>query len=132
MAEDWPNKRDLDTLEKESSEHKRAWSLVLGLTRALRAERLVHHDGKCRTAKFEGAKPDDYNQNIRALEQRILSRKAHLRELEECRRFEQETEHILISAIRAAHDEPGPVAANIILEQAILTYAMRTGPRPTG
>jgi hypothetical protein len=131
MAADWPTKQDLDTLEKESSEHDRAWRLVRGLVRALKEERLLKSGDKYRTPKFEGERPDDYNQNIRLLEQRILKRKQRLTELEECRAFEQETERILISAIHDALNEQDPATAKSLLEQAALTYTQRMGPRST-
>lgn len=127
MGDVWPEEHDLLALERESGEHRRSWALVAGLTKALREERAAKNTTRT-SGKLVGPKPESYDDRIRTLEAKLVSQKAVIRQLEECRAFERETEKMLVDALdRIARHAVWPQSvANVALRD----YGNRLGPRP--
>jgi hypothetical protein len=120
----WPDSSELTLLGREAGEHKRAWGLVSGLTKALQRERMV---------KAPPSTPEQA-QRIAHLEGKIVKQRHFLARLEECRAFERETEEILISALTyIAESNSAQRGAVVLQEQAKATlhfFETRKGPRP--
>lgn len=119
----WPADGDLRELVRESSEHRRVWAVVGGLSQTLLRER-----------KTERPKPRvEQSARIHQLEQRIVKQKRAFTKLEECRAFERETEQLLADALQAIVDTGHTAKKDDTVNFAKDTLnilALRKGPRP--
>ena len=126
----WPQNEDLLQYTKEASEHKRAWSLVAGLSKTLLAERRPRAKSSTKhTDKATGPKPQGYDAKIHELEHKVVQQKKQLRVLDECRTFERETERLLIDALKAIFGLNQKTDMIEIARDAILQHMERLGPR---
>lgn len=126
MPREWPADEDLAQFIKESGEHKRAWALIAGLSHALQNERAGH-------PRIDKDSPflENYVNQIKELETKVISQKAVLRNLEGVRDYERETERLLVEAmVRIGQGRPadGPHIA----VRALTVNHARKGPRPDG
>ncbi len=74
------------------------------------------------------------NARISALEQKIVSQRKHISRLEECRKFERETEQGLAAALRDIYRHEtdfrtGPTVSLARAAEALVWYTERLGPR---
>lgn len=117
----WPDRTELSLLQREASEHKRAWGLVSGLTHALQRERTVKAPPST----------DEQNTRIAGLEEKIVKQRRQLAQLEECRAFERETEEYLTEALRLICVPSNKNTASwLIAKNALGILKKRKGPRP--
>jgi hypothetical protein len=67
------------------------------------------------------------------LEQKVAAQKRHITRIEECRRFELETQHVLVGALVVIREHPPSSGrfAYDIAGDVLADYAKRLGPRPT-
>lgn len=117
----WPDRGDLAEIRREASAHRRAWGMVDGLARSLQEER----------EKGNAARVVHQAAQIQQLERKVIGQKEGVRKLEECRRFEAESEAMLVGTIQIiAHGElPSAVHIEQIARQALERHMKRKGPR---
>ncbi len=130
-----PSRGNLDALRQEGAEHVRAWRIIHGLTKVIDDERAKRRG----SATYSPEKHDEHVQRIQDLEAKVIAQKDMLRQLEECRAFERESEALLIKALASAGETlRSQVFRSTSVDRALVTImaAMETninrkGPRPT-
>lgn len=133
MPDDWPDDDVLLMLVKESAEHKRAWALIAGLSKTVLKERKPPPTSTRHMAKATGPKPGGYNEKIHELETKIIKQKRYLREVEECRAWEMETERLLVDALERIYSRDGDgTDAGEMARLSLAVHAKRRGPRSDG
>lgn len=124
----WPSDDDLSNLARDSGELRHAWALVQRLSKLLLAERTKKRPKAPRG--LVGAKPEDWNERIQRLENKIVSQKKTITELEECRKFEAESERLLVHTLQIVADNPS-VHWSAAAQSRLDAHARRQGPRPS-
>lgn len=121
MGDSWPEDEVLVMLVRESAEHKRAWALIAGLSKALIEER--RYTVPDLPKHLVGKKPENWSDRIQTLEERIVKQRKQLAALED------ETEQMLVTALKEIQVRATGGAA-MICESILATFDERRGPRP--
>ena len=121
----------LTQLAHEAAEHQRVWGIVSGLTEQLvlkqREVELLDSMLAWRTTPSDLL--EEKNERIHQLEQKIVKQRTALKNLEECRLFERDTEQLLTAALHEVING-GPLTKGAeVARKALEVHAERKGPR---
>ena len=124
-------------LAHEAAEHQRVWGLVSSLASLVknRDQEIALLEGLLKSMQpYSPAYVEGQNARIHHLEQRIVKQKKAFNKLEECRRFEKETEEILVEALDILVTTPNkidnPSWVLATAKKALSVHKKRKGPRP--
>ena len=124
----------LTQLAHEAAEHQRVWGIVTALTEQLVLSRKEVDllDGLVEQQFRSPYNPreDEQNARIHRLEQKIVKQRKTLKNLEECRLFERETEQLLVIALENISMAPSKASALVRANDALVDHDNRKGPRP--
>jgi len=127
MSDGWPDDDVLLMLVRESQEHKRAWALVAGLSKTILTERKVRPQRQPK--ELQGKRPETWEDRMQSLERRIVKQRKALETMEECRKFEAETEGMLTEALVDIANTRNHSDAVVLAETMLNKYRQRLGPR---
>lgn len=120
----WPTKDGLEALVKESREHERTWALVRGLSNTILRERTM-------TGVVVEPRSERDAERIKTLERSIVKQRGELKNLNECRTYEAETERLLVEALIGIASASNPVGMQIYAQDALREHEARIhAPRP--